>query len=234
MPVVTRYLRVNGFPTGLATVGYTLFSGPTVSAARTTVGVTEFLAGSGEYGASVTVDDAVVDAIGWDAGTSPNRYAVEGLTPLPAVVGGVSTPVVLGLNSAAAVADLNRRLGTYAALADAPAALAWAMRSVGPAPASPYTVADSELAAVPADRMNELIGIAEWRGLETILLNLDDEGLRQIGATDLPAEKVRPLVERRVGRLFQYLESTYGFGRQAPTAGSIAGRFASPANYYGY
>ncbi len=117
----------------------------------------------------------------------------------------------MALTALGAEQDLNRRLGFCAALADAPTALAWAMRECGLAAASSFLVTDAELVSVTAALTNKFEAYAEWKGLMMILINLDDESLAQIGVTE-KAATVRPFIERRADGLYDQLKLRYGFG----------------------
>lgn len=78
MPDVVRIYAVDFGTgrTGLATVGYRL-----TGSARTTLGVTEPIAGSGIYQASITHADSFAGTIVWDTGAAPLAYAVESVYP---------------------------------------------------------------------------------------------------------------------------------------------------------
>ena len=78
MPDVVRIYAVDfgAGRTGLATVGYRL-----TGSARTTLGVTEPIAGSGIYQASITHPDVFAGTIVWDTGAAPLSYAVESVYP---------------------------------------------------------------------------------------------------------------------------------------------------------
>ena len=127
----------------------------------------------------------------------------------------------------AAVGDLNQRLGTFAALANVPAALAWSAREIGAVTADPFTVTDAELALIADVNLNRFTAIAEWRSLEVIYQNADDESLRQIGVFE-SAATARAALERRLMRAYKFIVDRYDFELDAPTAGSIALDFAAP------
>ena len=62
--------------TGLSTVGYTLTGG-----SRVTAGVTELVAGTGTYGATVTYTDTLAGSITWDTGGVPLVTVVYPIVP---------------------------------------------------------------------------------------------------------------------------------------------------------
>ncbi len=89
---------------GLVTVGYQLLlADGTVSLARTTTGVAESPAGSGIYGATVTLPDTFEGSIVWDTGTTPNLFGTEDINsppgwytppPTPPTVDAIATAVL--------------------------------------------------------------------------------------------------------------------------------------------
>jgi hypothetical protein len=81
-PGATFEARVEGFPTGLDTVGVQVIDGNNSAVvARTTVGVTETPAGSGPYSVTLIASDGLGEyTIFWDTGViSPSTTAAEEL-----------------------------------------------------------------------------------------------------------------------------------------------------------
>lgn len=106
--------------TGLVgTVGYTVLStaGATYTS-RTTAGVTEWLAGTGIYKATLTLDDTWEGIIVWDTGGVTPIYAVETFE-LPSSTGAVSLPDASG--GRATIIDISEvilEMGLSAAITD--------------------------------------------------------------------------------------------------------------------
>lgn len=74
---------VEGFATGLATVGYRVIAHDnSVYKARTTAGVSEIAAGTGIYAADVTLPFSGSYHLLWDDGNAPAAYASETISPL--------------------------------------------------------------------------------------------------------------------------------------------------------
>lgn len=83
----------------LATVGYRLFNPDgTANGVRITAGVTERPAGSGNYGADVTIPDGFRGELRWDTGEATPQYASEQINPVDQIsslsVVGVNYPVL--------------------------------------------------------------------------------------------------------------------------------------------
>lgn len=121
---------------------------------------------------------------------------------------------------------LNRRLGPWSALADAPEAIGYAMRYVGVDPASLESVTDAEIQQVPDAYVNAMMDIAEYRALSTIITNAEDQEMNAAGLQGDPS-KLREALERRVAKLLQQIKSAYNFGLMPLSGGVWTLDFAS-------
>jgi hypothetical protein len=88
------------------------------------------------------------------------------------------------------------------------------------AAASPSASADADFAAVPDDRLAELLEIGTWRMLESILDNLSEDELRRAGVGD-DVDKVASRLRLRVERLYSRIQRTYNVGLPSLTAGVL-------------
>jgi len=113
------------------------------------------------------------------------------------------------------------RLGPYAGLADVPEALSYGLTELGRPPASPATVVDADLVAVPAAESNQLDDLVMYRCYETILLNLTADLLREAGIKEDPAA-LRPVFQKLLDRLAAKLKEQYGVGLPTPSYGVIS------------
>lgn len=230
MAIVERYCRVVDFDVGLTTVGYRLYLDDAEAVARTTAGVAPYGGEPGGYGVFLSYDDALVNRIQWDQGTTPNAFAGEDLPSLVELTGtGGSLPTpppsaVTDVSSTYVVVAQN--LGVFAAVCNVPAGLAWAAREVGSPPAAKFTVTDAELSAVPEASFNELIDLTIWRCLEQATLLADDEALRNVGVYG-DADKAREALERKLGRVWKYVSLRYGLATGTLSAGTIDLRYAA-------
>lgn len=78
MIIVTKHTNFGSRKTGLSTVGYKLLNEDnTEKQARTTSGVTEWIAGTGIYGASISFDDGWRGLIVWDTGEATPIYTAD-------------------------------------------------------------------------------------------------------------------------------------------------------------
>jgi hypothetical protein len=115
---------------------------------------------------------------------------------------------------------LGRAAGPLAGMADFPAAAFHALAAVGVAAASPSAPTDADFAAVPDDRLAEILEIGTWRMLESIVDNLSEDELRRAGVGD-DVDKVASRLRLRVERLYSRLQRTYNVGLPSLTAGVL-------------
>jgi hypothetical protein len=101
---------------------------------------------------------------------------------------------------------------TYAgANADLNDPIGWALRQAGYSVTDPATVADADVATVTADKLDEVLDLAEYRALETVLGRLDDVDTT-LGPRSERLSQLADQVEKKLERLQKRLEKDYGYG----------------------
>jgi hypothetical protein len=125
-----------------------------------------------------------------------------------------------------AKARLGPRLGPYAGLADLDDALGYSLGHLGVLTADALAPADADLVAVAQADHAQLLDVARLRALETVLLNLTSDLLREAGVSE-KVEDVRPTIERAIAVARRDVLDRYGVGLSTLTAGVISLDFAA-------
>jgi hypothetical protein len=114
--------------------------------------------------------------------------------------------------------------GTNTDLADP---IAWALRTAG------YTTADitnptTAEVADAEDDVDQVVDLAEYRGLENILGNLDDVDVT-VGPRSEKLSQLAAQVQKRLDSVKDRVEDLYGYGASALEVGVITYEFAEHA-----
>jgi hypothetical protein len=109
----------------------------------------------------------------------------------------------------------------YGANKDLNDPIGWALRQMGYSVAAISQVADSDLAAVSDDAVDQFLDMAELRALENIEGNYDDVDISANGRSE-SLNQLIVQVTKRMDRLQQKIQRVYGVGLGSLQGGVIA------------
>jgi len=128
----------------------------------------------------------------------------------PLLVAADMAVTVVGTN-----ADLNGPIGR-------------AVNDMGYTVVSPILIADADVANIADAERYEFLAIASLHTLEAVLSHLDNVDIT-VGPRSEKLSQLAAQVERKIKRLKDSLEDTYGYGMPVPVQGTITLNFAEHA-----
>lgn len=97
--------------------------------------------------------------------------------------------------------------------------------SLGVACADPTSPADADLAALATADLDQLLDVAEYRCLQSVLGNLDEVN-EQAGTDRKDFGQFAAALQVTIAALLTSLQQTYGVGLMAPSIGTLDYNFA--------
>lgn len=122
--------------------------------------------------------------------------------------------------------EVVRYCGAWAKLADVDEAIAYALASLGVAPADRTALVDLDLATVTDAQWPQLRDVAAWQVYEAALNNCDEVSLKAVGI-DVDLKGAMTYLMMRVTRAYAAVRDRYNVGLGTLSAGTLSLDFAA-------